>query len=81
MAFVFISMIICRGLYIVPHLTKMLHEQEGRLLDPGTLPLAALDHDGHGVEVLLFGPGDDLHVVLVHDCPHVGAVGVGGRLK
>ena len=67
--------------YIVPHLTKMLHEQEGRLLDPGTLPLAALDHDGHGVEVLLFGPGDDLHVVLVHDGPHVWAVGVGSRLK
>ena len=59
----------------------MFHEQECGLLDPGTLPLAALDHDCHGVKVLLLGPGDDLDVVLVHNGPHVGAVGVQGRLQ
>ena len=66
---------------VVSYLAEMLHEKERRLLNPSTLPLAALHHDGHGVEVLLFGPGDDLHVVLVHDGPHVRAVGVGSRLK
>ena len=66
---------------VVSYLAEVLHEKERRLLDPSTLPLAALHHDGHGVEVLLFGPGDDLHVVLVHDGPHVRAVGVGSRLK
>ena len=59
----------------------MFHEQECRLLDPGTLPLAALDHDCHGVKVLLLGPGDDLDVVLVPDGPHVGALGVRHRLE
>ena len=59
----------------------MLHEQECRLLDPGALPLAALDHDGQGVEILLLGPWDYLDVVLVHDGPHVGAVGVRNRLE
>ena len=63
------------------NLAEMIHEQQGGLLDPGALPLAALNHDGHRVEVLLLGPGDDLHVVLVHDGPHVRAVGVGSRLK
>ena len=58
----------------------MLHEQECRLLDSGALPFAPLNHDGHRVEVLLLGPGDDLHVVLVHDGPHVRAVCVGSRL-
>ena len=62
-------------------LTKMLHQQQGCLLDPSTLPLASLDHDGHGVEVLLLGPGDDLDIVLVHDGPHVGAVCVRGSLE
>ena len=62
------------------NLAEMIHEQQGGLLDPGALPLAALDHDGDCVEVLLLGPGDDLHVVLVHDGPHVGAVGIRGRL-
>ena len=55
---------------------RLLHEQECRLLGPGALPLAALDHDDQGVEVLQLGPGDDLDVVLVPDGPHVGAVGV-----
>ena len=64
----------------VPHLAEMLHEQECCLLYSGALPFAPLDHDGHRVEVLLLGPGDDLHVVLVHDGPHVRAVGVGSRL-
>ena len=59
----------------------MIHEQQRGLLDPGALPLAALDHDGDCVEVLLLGPGDDLDVVLVHNGPHVGAVGVQGRLQ
>ena len=58
----------------------MLHEHESRLLDPCALPLAALDHDVQGVEVLQLGPGDDLDVALVHDVPHVVAV-VSGRLE
>ena len=66
---------------VFSHLAEMLHKQERRLLDPGTLPLASLHHDGHGVEVLLFGPGDDLYVVLIHDGSHVRAVCVGRRLN
>ena len=59
----------------------MIHQQQCGFLHPGTLPLATLDHDGHGVEVLLLGSGDDLDVVLVHDGSHVGTVGVRSRLQ
>ena len=59
----------------------MIHEKQSGLLHPGTFPLTALHHHGCGVEVLLFLPEHDLHVVLVLDGSHEGIVGVWRGLK
>ena len=55
----------------------MLHEEQRGLLDPGGLPLAALDDHHRRVEVLLLHAEGHLHDVLLLDRPQVLVGGVG----